>query len=469
MMEKIHFPEGFLWGGAVAANQCEGAYNEDGKGLSIQDVLPHGLSGPMTDGPTEDNLKLVGVDFYHRYKEDLALMAQMGFKVFRTSIAWSRIFPQGDETEPNELGLRFYDALFDECRKYGIEPLVTLSHYEIPLHLAKAYDGWRDRRVVDFFTRYVKTVLERYKGKVKYWLTFNEINAALMFPLMSAGVLTPMSELSDDDKFDILHHQLLASAIATEIAHRVDPGCKVGCMVAATPTYPLTSDPSDVMKAMQVNWNNQLFTEVHCRGRYPYYLKRVLPGLTRTVSGEDARILRENTVDFVSFSYYMSTCQSAAACADASVNMGLGVKNPYLRSSEWGWQIDPQGLRYTLNNFYELYQKPLFIVENGLGAKDELVEGENGPTVLDDYRIDYLKQHIIEIGKAVNDGVEVMGYTTWGCIDIVSASKAELCKRYGFIYVDRNDDGTGTLNRYKKRSFDWYKQVIATNGDCLND
>lgn len=468
------FPENFLWGGAVAANQCEGAYLEDGKGLSVQDVLPHGLRGARTEEPTSDNLKLVGIDFYHRYKEDIRLFAEMGFKVFRTSIAWSRIFPEGDEEKPNEKGLQFYDDLFDECRKYGIEPLVTISHYETPLGLAKKYDGWRSRKLIGFFERYCRTIFTRYGSKVKYWLTFNEINSLVHAPFMSGGILTPKEELTEQDLYQAMHHELVASALAVKLGHELMPGAMIGCMILGITTYPLTPDPSDIIATMVKDRNTMMFADIHARGKYPAYLKKYFAdhSIEIQMEPEDEELLL-NTVDFISFSYYSSNCETVHKDlgVDTGGNLARGYKNPYLKASDWGWQIDPQGLRYTLNKMYDRYQLPLFIVENGLGAVDELVTLENGEkTVVDDYRIDYLRQHLLEVRKAVcEDGVEVMGYTSWGCIDLVSASTAEMKKRYGYIYVDRNDDGSGSLKRYRKKSFHWYKRVISTNGASLDE
>ena len=467
----IKFPDNFLWGGATAANQFEGAYNEDGKGLSIQDVMPKGIMGPVTEEPTSDNMKLIGIDFYHRYKEDIKLFAEMGFKTFRMSIAWSRIFPNGDELEPNEKGLEFYDKVFDELAKYGIEPLVTLSHYETPLHLAKEYDGWTDRRLIGFFERYVRTVFTRYKDKVKYWLTFNEINSALHAPFMSAGIMIPKEKLSKQDLYQAMHHELVASALAVKIGHEINPEFKIGCMILGIPNYPLTPMPSDVLKAMATDRETLFFGDIHARGTYPKYMNRYFKenNIEIKFAEGDEEILK-NTVDFISFSYYMSSCATAnpEKIKESAGNIIAGIPNPYLKASDWGWQIDPEGLRYILNFYYDRYQKPLFIVENGLGAIDELIEDENGnKTVNDDYRIKYLNDHLVQVAEAIEDGVELMGYTTWGCIDLVSASTAELKKRYGFIYVDRNDDGTGTLERYKKKSFNWYKEVIATNGASL--
>nr|WP_300144009.1 6-phospho-beta-glucosidase [Propionicimonas sp.] len=465
------FPDGFLWGGATAANQIEGAYDEGGKGLSIQDVMPHGIASPRTDRPTPDNLKLEAIDFYHRYAEDIALFAEMGFSVFRLSIAWSRIFPNGDDAEPNEEGLAFYDRVFDECAKHGIEPLVTLSHYETPLHLAEKYDGWVSRELIGLYERYVRTVFDRYRGKVTYWLTFNEINSVLHEPLLSGGINTPKDQLSERDMFQAAHHELVASALATRIAHEMLPGSQVGCMVIAMPVYPLTPDPADALAVMAADHANLMFSDVHTRGAYPGYALRYFRehGIELDITDEDREILT-NTVDFVSFSYYMSVCETAdpAKKVAGEGNIMGGVRNPTLPASEWGWQIDPVGLRVVLNQFWDRWQKPLFIVENGLGAKDELVEVDGVKTVLDDYRIGYMNDHLVQVGEAIADGVQVMGYTSWAPIDLVSASTAQMSKRYGFIYVDRNDDGSGTLERYRKKSFGWYADVIRTNGASLS-
>lgn len=468
------FPKDFLWGGAVAANQVEGAFEADGKGWSVQDVLPNGGLGEFTDSPTSDNLKLEAIDFYHRYKEDIALFAKMGFKVFRTSIAWSRIFPNGDDDQPNEVGLQFYDDLFDELLKYGIEPLVTLSHYETPLHLAKTYNGWTDRRLVGFFERFAQTVMERYKGKVKYWLTFNEVNSILHMPFTSGGIMTEKEQLSPQDLYQAIHHELVASASVTKLAHEINPDVKVGCMILAMPAYPMTSDPRDVLAAREFENLNLLFSDIHVRGKYPSYINSYFKenGIEIIFEDGDKELLAQHTVDFLSFSYYMSVTQARnpEAYTSGQGNILGGLANPHLESSEWGWQIDPIGLRLVLNQYYDRYQIPLFIVENGLGAKDQLVPTSDGSwTVEDDYRIDYMNQHLVQVAKAIEDGVEVMGYTSWGCIDCVSMSTAQLSKRYGLIYVDRDDDGKGSLARYKKRSFDWYRQVIQTNGRCLKD
>lgn len=469
--KKGLFPEKFLWGGALAANQCEGAAREDGKGFSTADALTNGVFGEPQLPPEGFYLKETAVDFYHRYKEDIALFKEMGFRVLRISIAWARIFPNGDDAEPNEAGLEFYDRLVDELLANGIQPLVTLSHYEMPLHLAEACGGWTDRRLIGLFTRYAETVFSRYKGKVKYWLTFNEINMMLHAPFNGGGVRGTAEEVDKSLLYQAIHHQLVASAAVTELGHRIDPENRIGCMIAGSPMYPLTCSPDDVLEAMQKDRQSLFFGDVHARGRYPSYMKRYFEenGVRIKFEEGDEEILK-HTVDFISFSYYMSYCATAdeEKNIQSRGNIMSAVKNPYLKESEWGWQIDPKGLRYILNQLYDRYQLPLFIVENGLGAKDVPVKGENGEmTVEDDYRIDYMKEHLLQAAEAVRDGVEIMGYTSWGCLDLVSNTSNQMSKRYGLIYVDRNDDGSGTLERYRKKSFYWYRDVIRTNGESL--
>jgi len=466
------FPDNFLWGGATAANQIEGAYNEGGKGLSVQDVTAKGVMAPPTAEPTADNLKLKGIDFYHRYAEDIAMFAEMGFKVFRFSIAWTRIFPNGDDAEPNEEGLAFYDRVLDELEKHGIEPLVTISHYETPLNLATKYGGWTNRALIELYARYARTLFERYGKRVKYWLTFNEINSLAHVPFMSGGIPTPAEQIAEADLYQAMHHELVASALATKIAREVAPEAKIGCMILAMPTYPLTPNPDDVLAAMHAEQGNFAFGDVHCRGEYPGYFLRKLrdKGIELDITDEDRELLR-NTVDFVSFSYYMSVCEAdRSKLGEIKLGQGNlmgGIPNPTLAASEWGWQIDPIGLRVVLNQYWDRWGKPLFIVENGLGAKDELVDVDGVKTVQDDYRIAYLNDHLYQVAEAIADGVDVLGYTTWGCIDLVSASTAQMSKRYGFIFVDRNDDGSGTFARYPKKSFGWYRDVIESNGGTL--
>lgn len=467
-----YFQKGFLWGGAIAANQCEGAYLEDGKGLSIQDVMPRGIAGPRSEYPGEDNKKLLGIDFYHHYKEDIKMFAQMGFKILRLSIAWSRIFPKGDEKEPNQAGIAYYHKVLDECLKYGITPMVTISHYETPLHLSKKYNGWANRKMIGFYEKYVKVLFQEYGSKVKYWISFNEINSILEEPFMSGGIFTPKDELSMTELYQAVHHEFVAGALAVRHLHEMVPDGKMGCMLLSMPVYPMTPKPDDMMAVLETERKNFFFGDVQVRGRYPEYMKRFFEKnkIELTITPEDEEILK-NTVDYVAFSYYVSICESAQENENRrKSNIIGGIPNPYLPASEWGWQIDPAGLRYTLNVLYDRYQKPLFIAENGLGAVDTPLVKEDGTLwVEDDYRIAYLKEHLKEAAKAIDDGVPVLGYTAWGCIDLVSAGTGELRKRYGFIYVDRHDDGSGTFKRYRKKSFDWYQKVIATNGKSLFD
>lgn len=464
----MSFPDNFLWGGALSANQCEGAYLEDGKGLSQQDVMPKGVRGPITEAPTADNLKLRGTDFYHRYKEDIALLAEMGCNVFRFSIAWSRIYPMGDELMPNEAGLAFYDKVIDECLKYGIEPLITLSHYEMPLHLCKKYDGFRSREMIEFFVRYAETVLKRYHHKVKYWLTFNEINVTLVSPLLGAGILTPKKELSSQDMYQAAHHQLVASAWATKIAREIDSKLLIGCMAASAPRYPMTCDPLDMMEMMNSQHELDYFIHVHCTGEYPYYAKKIWQdqGVKLVIEAEDEALLK-HTVDFISFSYYSSKVVAAdeSQYEMANGNIMRGLKNPYVSYSDYNYPIDPMGLRFILNYLYDHFHKPLFVAENGLGAIDKPEINDEGMRVInDDYRIDYHRSHIAAMKQAIDDGVDVFGYTSWGPIDCVSAASAEITKRYGFVYVDLQQDGSGTLKRTRKKSFNWYRNCIQSKG-----
>lgn len=476
------FSKNFLWGGATAANQCEGAWNRDGKGVSVADICTGGKFGQskritpvMEDGTFYPSHQ--AIEHYDRFREDIALFAEMGFKCYRFSIAWTRIFPNGDETEPNEAGLRHYEEVIDECLKYGMEPLITISHYEVPFGLTKKCNAWVGREMIDYFLNYCCAIFTRYKGKVKYWLTFNEINSASepIGALLNQGILNDLEHPTDfmnqpdipQQRYQGLHHMFVASALAVKMAHEIDPNYRVGNMMIYSASYPLTCNPDDVLACQQYNQRyNYYCTDVQARGSYPAYAKRMLEnmGVTLDIQPGDAEILKEGTVDFITFSYYMSACQTAQDIETGEGNLLGGVRNPYLNASDWGWQIDPKGLRYALNDLYDRYQLPLMVVENGLGAKDEI---EADGSINDDYRIDYLRQHIEQMKEAVKDGVDLMGYTPWGCIDLVSASTGEYAKRYGMIYVRRYDDGTGDFARMKKKSFYWYQKVIATNGEDL--
>ncbi|MCC3718225.1 glycoside hydrolase family 1 protein [Rouxiella badensis] len=477
------FPEDFLWGGAIAANQAEGAWNIGGKGPSVADavawkpkvsVKDYSAHMALSDENIADALsgrndanypKRRGIDFYHRYQEDLALFAEMGCKVLRVSIAWSRIFPTGEDAAPNEEGLTFYHDLFTEMRRLNIEPLVTLSHYEMPLILSEKYNGWVHRKVVDAFVRFSQVCFERYKGLVRYWLTFNEIDSIHRHPFTTAGIRKEKSAAgkAEQDIYQGLHHQFVASALVTRDCHAIIPGSQVGCMLTKLTTYPRTCKPEDVEATLKKNLENLFYADVQVFGEYPPLIKRDLArrNIHLEIQPGDLDILKSYTVDFVSFSYYMSMTESTDPEAERIPgNTILGVKNPYLAASEWGWQIDPLGLKISLLELYDRYQKPLFIVENGLGAKDEVVEGK----VQDSYRIDYFRAHFEQVKAAIDEGVEVMGFTTWGAIDIISAGTSQMSKRYGFIYVDQDDEGKGSLARLKKDSFYWYQKVIASNG-----
>ena len=479
-MSKL--PKDFLWGGAFAAHQFEGGWNEGGKGPSVVDVLTagaHGVPREITQTVEEDKFypNQVASDFYHRYKEDIKLFAGMGLKCLRTSIAWTRIFPNGDELEPNEEGLKFYDDVFDELLKYGIEPVITLSHFELPLHLAREYGGFRSRKVVDCFERFAKVCFERYKNKVKYWMTFNKINNQMdtgnpLFFWTNSGVVVEEGEDPKAVLYKVAHNELLASAKAVIAGKEINPEFKIGCMVSHVPIYPYSCNPDDVMAAEEAMRQRYFFADVHCRGHYPSYALKEFEreGYDIGMEEGDAEILAKGTVDYVGFSYYMSTTVKSDVHNENTgdiVNGALsnGVENPYIESSDWGWAIDPVGLRYALNRFYDRYELPLFIVENGFGAVDKV--SEDGK-IHDQYRIDYLKKHIEQMELAVNyDGVDLMGYTPWGIMDLVSFTTGEMKKRYGFIYVDRDNEGNGTLERSKKDSYDWYKKVIASNGENL--
>lgn len=465
------FPKNFLWGGATAANQCEGAWNIDGKGDSIPDHVMGGNLNKQREFTKVIDLDKYypsheAIDFYHHYKEDIALFAEMGFKVFRLSIAWSRIFPKGDESTPNEAGLDFYDRVFDECAKYGIEPLVTISHFELPYHLGEKYNGFADRRVIDFYLNFAETIFKRYKNKVKYWLTFNEINFGTL-PMGNRHLLGIIDGVDDvNRRYQALHHMLVASAKAVELGHEINPEFKIGCMLAYITMYPLSCKPEDVLACQQMNQVLNFFCgDVQVKGAYPFYMKKYFAdhGITLDIPQEDLEILKKGTVDFYTFSYYMSTCIAGNPEGEDQTGGNLfgGVKNPHLETSEWGWQVDAIGLRYTLNQLYDRYEIPLMVVENGLGAVDKI---EDDGSIHDDYRIDYIRKHVIEMDKALQDGVDLIGYTSWGCIDLISGGTGEMAKRYGFIHVDKDDAGNGSLKRSKKDSFTWYKKVIETNG-----
>lgn len=467
--------EDFLWGGALAAHQFEGGLYGTSKGLSVADVMTagsHETPRRITEGVAEGCYypNHEGIDFYHRYKEDIRLFAEMGFKCFRTSIAWSRIFPKGDEEEPDEEGLKFYDQVFEELLKYGIEPVVTLSHFEMPYYLAKEYGGFANRKTIGYFLRFAEVCFKRYKDKVKYWMTFNEINNQMnyqndIFGWTNAGVCFSSYSNPEEIMYQCAHYQLVASARAVKLGHEINPAFKIGNMIAMVPVYPLNCKPANVLLAQEKMHEKWFFCDIQCRGHYPAYARKLLErkGFELDITEEDLQELAQGTVDYIGFSYYMTNVVDVdTKQTDKWVS---DVKNPYVKVTDWNWTIDPEGLRFALNLLYERYEKPLFIVENGLGMTDER---EEDGTCHDNYRIAYLRAHIEQMKKAVEvDGVDLMGYTPWGCIDCVSFTTGEMKKRYGFIYVDRDDLGKGTLNRSPKDSFAWYKRVIASRGEDL--
>jgi len=468
----------FLWGGAVAAHQVEGGWRDGGKGINVSDIMTVGShASPRKITPVIDENEFYSnheaIDFYHRYKEDIALFKEMGFKCFRTSISWARIFPQGDEEQPNEAGLKFYDDLFDELLKNDIQPVITLSHFEMPYGLVTKYGGWRNRQLITFFERFARVCFERYKDKVKYWMTFNEINNQANYQsdisvLTNSGILFQEGEDKEEIVYQASLYELIASAKAVKIAHDINPDFMVGCMMAMTPIYPYSCSPDDMLKAVGANHKRFWYLDVHARGKIPAYMQSFFKrkGYHLDITEEDIATLKDGCVDYIGFSYYMSFTTKGDGNEYLDYNAATDLcDNPYISKTKWGWPIDAKGLRYTLNWLYDRYQLPTFIVENGFGAIDVL---EDSNQVHDQYRINYLKEHIEQMKKAIEiDGVDVLGYTVWGCIDCVSFSTGEMKKRYGFIYVDKNNDGSGTLKRYKKDSFEWYKQVIASQGDKL--
>ena len=477
----MSLPKDFLWGGALAAHQFEGGVLDTTKGLSVADVMTGGnVSTPrvITDGVKEGLYypNHIGIDFYHHYKEDIKLFAEMGFKCFRTSIAWTRIFPLGDEEQPDEEGLQFYDDVFDELLEYGIEPVITLSHFEMPYHLAKEYGGFMNRKTVDFFVKFAEVCFKRYKNKVKYWMTFNEINNQMNFVNDIYGWTNSGAHFGNYDNpeeamYQCAHHTLVASAKAVKIGKEINPDFLIGNMISMVPFYPYSCSPKDQLLAQQLMHDRFFFSDVQCRGHYPAYALKMFERkrFNINITDEDKKALSEGTVDYIGFSYYMSNTVNSNSIRDVSTTTDgsseHSVKNPYIKETDWGWAVDPEGLRYVLNQFYERYELPMFIVENGFGAIDK--KEEDG-SCHDSYRIDYLRAHIKQMKKAVEeDGVNLMGYTPWGCIDCISFTTGEMKKRYGFIYVDRDNEGNGTLERSKKDSYEWYKKVIASNGEVL--
>lgn len=476
------FPKDFLWGGAIAANQAEGAFLEGGKGWCVADILKVQDQGDLKKKSNKETTikdiefamqdqngyypKRYGIDFYHTYKEDLKLLAETGMKTFRTSINWARIYPNGDDEMPNEEGLQFYDELIDEIIKNGMVPLITLSHYEMPLHLAVEYDGWYNRKTIDFFVKYCETCFRRYKDKVKYWILVNQINLIHHESFNHLGIPADRVENLLEAKYQGIHNECTACAIATKIGHEINPDFRLGMMVYDGLSEPLTCKPEDVLANMLRNQREYFFSDLLLRGTYPGYMIRYFSDhhLNIDIRPEDEQVLRENTADFLAISYYYTICASAESTSTDDINDDGALMNPHIDASEWGWGIDPLGLRTVLNTYYDRYQKPIIIAENGYGTFDMI--SEDGQ-IHDEKRISYLRQHVEQMKEAIKDGVEVIGYYPWGPIDIVSCSSSEMSKRYGFIYVDQDDYGQGSKKRMKKDSFYWYQRVIASNGEEL--
>lgn len=462
------FPDDFLWGGAVAANQCEGAWDAGGKGIDLASCFLNGLSGGFVGVPQDSayHPEREAIDFYHRYPQDIRLFAEAGFKIFRTSIHWTRIFPTGDEDKPNEEGLKFYDRLFDELLKYKIQPLVTISHYEMPYELVEKYGSWRSRHLIDCFVKYCKVIFERYEKKVKYWLTFNEINNMRRNPGYVGGIIFREGENRMQAIYQASHHMFVANAAAVKLCREIIPDARIGAMCSLSNIYPNNCNPQAVFETQDVRRRSLFFPDVMLRGYYPSYIYRLWEENDVHIKMEegDEALISRYTNDFLAFSYYRTTTHEAGQPYFGDTGGDIGTENPYLKTSAWGWQIDPLGFRYTLNELWDRYQIPLFPVENGLGAVDKVEDGK----IHDSYRIDYLREHLLALREAIKDGVDIMGYTYWGPIDIVSAGKYEMSKRYGFIYVEKDDFGNGTLKRIKKDSFEWYKKIIESNGRFLD-
>ena len=481
-MEEIKkaFPKDFLWGGALAANQCEGAYNEDGKGMSIADIHIYNPKINRKQSETKNNEftqaeiefrkndttlnyypKRFGIDFYHTYKEDLKLLKELGINTLRISIAWTRIFPTGLEEKPNEKGLQFYDDLFDEMKKLDIIPMVTISHYEMPLELSTKYGGWLSKVTLEAFKKYVDVIMERYKHKVKYWIAFNQINTLFGEGFNSVSIPYDYVEDLTSASYQALHYQFVASAYAKMKMDEMNTGMKMGAMVCNGIGYSQNCDPKEVMYNYKNSQLQYMFLDVLCRGYYPRSLYRyfeenhIQPFIA---TKEELDLIKKNPCDYLSFSYY-----GTGVCS-SDLEPGRRKANPYLTANEWGWVNDPVGLRYVLNEYYDRYQLPIMITENGSGFVDEVSEDGH---IHDPYRIDYYKQHIEQMKEAIYDGVELIGYYPWGPIDIVSCTSSEMSKRYGFIYVDEDDYGKGSKRRIKKDSFNWYKEAILSNGEKL--
>ena len=486
------FPKGFLWGGDISANQCEGGWDEGGKSPNMTDyhtggtvnsprmatyIMPDGTYGKtpamiencnlpegakLAINPDEFYPNHKATDFYHHYKEDIAMFAELGFKAFNMTLSWARIFPKGIKEGINPEGVEFYHNVFKECLKYGIEPLVHLYKYDMPAFYIEELGGWKNRFLIEEFVEFGKASIDEFQ-EVTYWSTFNEINAAQF------SILDSNNQEEVQRQYQALHNQLVASAKVVKYLHDNYPDKKIGCMQAGIFTHALTCDPEDELANQREMQKNFWYAgDVFARGYYPSYAKYLWKELNiiLDITEEDLKVLKEGTVDMFTYSYYMTNNVTTHETDDTvQGNFAAGIRNPYLTYSDWGWALDPLGLQYSLEKIYDRYRIPLMVVENGLGAYDTV---EEDGSIHDDYRIDYYRPHIEAMSAACDNGVDLIAYTTWGCIDLVSAGTGEMRKRYGFIYVDKHDDGTGDLSRRPKDSFYWYKKVIESNGTDLD-
>lgn len=461
----------FLWGVATAANQCEGGIEQRGKVLV--DVIPFGeqrfgvMKGEICHNTLQNDTYFPGrqaINMAENYDTDIDLLIELGINAYRLSFSWSRIFPKGNEDKPNPSGLAFYDKIINKLLDNSIEPIVTICHFDLPLYLVEEFGGWGDRQVVDYYLNYCEVLFQHFKGRIKYWITFNEINMILHLPFLAAGLYVSDKSYPLEYIYQAAHHQLIASAKATKLSHEISKENNIGCMLAAGKVYSYSANPEDVWLALEKDRENYFFTDVQVRGEYPTYAQKFFKrnDINLLIPEEDLLLLKEYTVDYISLSYYNSRCVSAdASLATNSGNLFASVSNPFLETSQWGWPIDPLGFRITLNELYDRYQKPLFVVENGLGAIDSLDEHNE---IDDTYRINYLSDHITALLKAKDeDGIPILGYTMWSGIDIISATGGQMSKRYGLIYVDMDDQGQGTLKRIPKASYRWYREMIREN------
>lgn len=461
------FPKDFLWGASTSAYQVEGAWDEDGKGPSVIDM------GKYPEGTSDFK---VASDHYHRYKEDIALFAEMGLKAYRFSIAWTRIYPKGTG-EINEKGIAFYNDLINELLSHNIEPIVTMCHFDLPYALQEK-GGWSNRETIDAYENYAKTLFKHFGDRVKYWLTINEQNMMILHGA-TIGTVDPNIKNPEKELYQQNHHMLLAQAKAMKLCHEMCPNAKIGPAPNIISIYPASSKPEDVIAASNFSSiRNWLYLDAAVFGRYNSIAWSYLEekGYTPTIQEGDMEILKSGKPDFIAFNYYSTSTVAESkndlsdknSTGDQQIAIGeqgvyRGVSNPYLEKTQFGWEIDPIGFRSTLREINERYNLPLLVTENGLGAYDKLEEGD---VVNDDYRIDFLRKHIEQAKLAITDGVNLIGYCPWSAIDLISTHQG-ISKRYGFIYVNRDEFDLKDLRRIKKKSFYWYRDVIKSNGEKI--